>query len=139
MTLLSALYGGGVPRLEPDLTFPSSVFADQGIVVVTGIDASSALTTLLSLTGKYLIQALIITSITAENITVKLTVDGEIIWNDTYANPSTAIYLLSSLNTISNPGISFGSGIQCNSSFLLELQTAADNDVTFQYLVRPIK
>ena len=126
--------GGGLPELAPDLTFPSSLSAGVAYKETTGIDATSGLTTLLSLTGKYMISMLEIRSLISESITVKLTVDGNVIWNDTFVLASTVLLLLGN-NLTSSTATDYFS---CTSSFLLELQTTTDTDVTFRHLERPI-
>lgn len=126
--------GGGLPELAPDLTFPSSLSAGVAYKETTGIDATSGLTTLLSLTGKHMISLLEIRSLISESITVKLTVDSVVIWNDTFALSSTVLFLLGSNSSTSTSADFFS----CNSSFLLELQTTTDTDVTFRGLSRPI-
>lgn len=133
----SGLVGGSLPALVPDLTFPSSLKVQAGYSEVTGIDASGGLTTLLSLTGKYQISMLSLADLTAENITIKMTVDGVVIWNDTFAVPITTMSLIG-LIIVPSTGASLVNGFQCNSSFLLELQTATDTSITFDYAVRPI-
>lgn len=121
--------------LAADLTFPSSLKASSPLVEVLGINATASLTTILSLTGKYHIGYLSFMNIAVENITIKLTIDDVVIWNDTYANPGTSIYLLAEITAagIKSPGF------VCKSSFLLELQTTADSSIDFYYLVRPIR
>lgn len=132
---LSTIIGtGGLPNLAPDLSFPSSLGAGVSYKEVTGIDATGSLTTLLSLSKKHIVNFLEIQSLTAENITIKLTIDGVVIWNDTFVLASTVISLLGN-NLSSATSADFFS---CNSSLLLELQTTADNNVTFRHLERPI-
>lgn len=133
-TLSQVIGGGGLPRLAPDLTFPSSLASGVSYKEATGIDATGSLTTLLTLTGKHIINLLEIQSLTSESITVKLTVDGEVKWNDTFALPSTVLSLLGN-NLSSATSTDY---FTCNSSLLLELQTTTDNSVTFRHLERPI-
>lgn len=124
---------GSIPRLAPDLTYPSST-SSPGVVYkqITGIDASSGLTTALSLSGgKFYVGYLSFQDLTAENITIKLTVDGEVKWNDTYTS--------STLETIFGNISTNVSELQgCEDSFLLEVQTATDTDITLVYHARPI-
>jgi len=127
--------GGGLPRLAPNLTFPGDRPATDGTgQVVTGIDASSRLTTVLSLTGKYVISYIVLSALTAESNTSKLTIDGVVIWSDTYTT-GTSDALFGSVET-NAAGIS--ESIQCESSFLLEYQTATDTSINLTYQVRPI-
>lgn len=136
MAFITVGEGSGLVKLAPDLTYPSSLNGSSPHILVTGIDASSGLTNLLNLSGKYIVSALYILDLTAESITVKLTVDGVIVWNDTFVT-STILSLLSpSYNSESHP--SYGPAIRCDSSFLLQLQTTSDADVSFRYLAMPI-
>ena len=84
----TALAGSGQLRLAPDLDLPSSVVNTQGFESVT-FDPSGSLTEALGLSGKFAIYALTLEGLpTAEIVTVKLTVDGVIIWNDVGFTPT---------------------------------------------------
>ena len=130
------LDGGTVIKLAPDLTFPGSLSTVNPYAQTGSIDASSGLTELLGLTGKWAIYALRINGMTPENVTIKLTVDGEVIWNDTFAKSggSHSLYGLPSVD-----GEGTASPFICESDFSLELQTTTDTAVTLSYIVRPIK
>jgi hypothetical protein len=131
-TLSSIVGSGGLPQLAPDLTWPSSLSTNTNYATVN-LNPMGALTTALSLTGKYAIDLLAFANITAEQVTVKMTVDGVIVWNDTYTAAGNNIRL-------------FGVGIdglppstmQCKSSLLLEIQTLTDTSVDLNYIARPI-
>jgi len=126
---------GGLVQLAPDLDFPSKFSGTTiGYVVILGIDAVGSLTTALSLTGKHAIDLLAFDGITAEEVTVKLTVDGVVIWNSTFTAAS-SIKLFGS-NSVSNS--STVSSMICNDSLLLEIQTTADNSINLNYMARPI-
>jgi len=133
--LSTVVGGGGLPKLAPDLTFPSSLFSNTGYSKISGINAVGSLTTALSLTGKFAIDLLQFENITPETMTVKLTVDSVVIWNDSFS-ASSLIRLIGSRTGASNdvPATS----ISCDTSLLLELQTTADASVDLTYLVRPI-
>ena len=139
--LLSSITGGGGSagvNLAPDLTFPSSINAEAGVVSATGIDASSGLTEILSVTGKFIVDYMYLSALTAENLTVKLTVDGVVVWNSTFTS-GTELALLGGHNGISlGHGPSSSASILCNSSLVLEVQTATDTSISFSYLARPI-
>ena len=132
---LSSKGGGGLPKLAPDLTWPSSLSASLGFVRVTGIDPSAGLTTALSLTGKHSINYIALTSLTVENITIKLTIDDLIVWDDSYVSAGANLYIFGSKGA-ANSMVS--ESIKCDTSFLLEVQTASDNNITLEYLARPI-
>ena len=136
MTIEVGKAGGGLPQLAPDLTYPGdrSNLNLRTYKEITGINASLGLTTALSLSGKFAISLLRFGGASAELMTVKLTVDGVIVWNDSYTGTSTQQYLLG--NTSAGAGVS--ETIECNTSFLLELQTATDTSVNLQYMARPI-
>ena len=69
--------------------------------------------------------------LSTETITVKLTVDDIVIWNDTFTS-LTALPLFGALaNEPTTPFV-------CESSLLLELQTDSDASVQFNYIVRPV-
>lgn len=127
--------GGGLPKLAPNLTYPDSKSTNNNYITVSGIDATGSLTTLLSLTGKYSIPWLQIQNMLAEAVTVKLTIDGVIIWNESYTNAGTG-----QSNFFGSPDGQAGvtEAMQCDSSLLFELQTATDTNVILNYLARPL-
>ena len=128
---LSGKAGGNLTQLAPDLTYPSDLTSTVNTVItVSGIDAQGSLTTILSLSGKFSIPLLALSALTAETITIKLTVDSVVIWNDTFTS-STTLTLLGKLGDYREP-------IQCNSTFLLELETATDTSIDLDYMARPI-
>ena len=97
-----------------------------------GIDASAGLTTALSLTGKFAIDYLNFGGVLSENMTIKLTVDGTVIWNDTFvAGNANQLFFGGSSGGIAESA-------QCNSSLLLEVQMATDTDINLSYSARPI-
>lgn len=134
---LSKISGGSVlPKLAPDLSFPGNLVNGAGFFAINGIDATGGLTTALSLSGgAFSVSLLEFTSTASENITIKLTVDGVVVWNDTFANASSSIKLLGAKEATVSGVVS---EIQCDDSFLLEIQTTADNAVNLNYLARPI-
>ena len=136
MALLNSIAGGGGNiKLAPDLTFPSSL-ANASAIKSVSLNPSTGLITALSLTGKFVVDTLLFVGMTVETVTIKLTVDGVVIWNDTFT-AATTLYLLSQQSsTGSLPGSS--SSFTCDSSFLLEIQTATDTSVFLEYLARPI-
>lgn len=125
--------GGGI-KLAPDLTFPASATfgTTSPSITITGIDASSGLTTLVSLVGKFAVSFMLIGNATIENITLKLTIDGVPIWNDTMLSGSTLSNLVGDL------GDNATNEFICDSSLLLEAQTLTDTSIDFTYLARPI-
>jgi len=125
---------GFLPELDEDLTFPSSV-TSSGYKEITGIDCSSGLTTVLSLTGKHIVSLLYLTNMTPENVTVKLTIDGVVRWDDSFSLGSTAIPLLGTNFSNNTAATDF---FGCQTSFLLEVQTATDTSIDLRYMNRPI-
>ena len=137
MTIEVGKAGGGLPQLAPDLTYPGDRvnLNIRTYKQIAGIDATSGLTTALSLSGKFAISLLRFTNTTAELMTVKLTVDGVVIWNDSFNGLSTAgQYLLGNMSA----GAGVSETVQCNTSFLLEIQTATDTTINLEYMARPI-
>ncbi|MBE16514.1 MAG: hypothetical protein Unbinned6354contig1000_1 [Prokaryotic dsDNA virus sp.] len=131
-------YKGGsdvLPRLAPDLTWPSApATANVTYVQVLSINATGGLTTALSLTGKYAVSHLAFINMTAETVTVKMTVDDVVIWNDTFTSGN-AVELFGS-RTVSGAGPD--EVMMCEKSLLLEVQTATDTDIRLNYVARPI-
>jgi hypothetical protein len=138
MTINTSNFGdGGLPRLAPDLTFPSAKNSDLIAKEVTGINGSAGMVTALSLTGKFVISRLNFSSVLAETVTIKLTIDSVVIWDASFTASTTGIALIGGVATsVSNPPLDFP--IQCNLSLLLEIQTTTDTNVTLSYIARPI-
>ena len=134
-TLNSLVGGGGGIKFAPNLNFPSSLTAQRGFVVVEGINATGGLTTILSLSGKFIIDGLWFTGLSTEAVTIRATLDGELLWDDTFA--SGVGYLLGG-PAGSNNSVSGATSTICEESFTLEIQTTTDTDFDFNYLVRPI-
>jgi len=129
------LFGGGLPKLAPDLTYPSDkLVGGASYKRITGIDGSSALVTALSLSGKFYINFIRFSGLIAESMTFKLTIDGVIVWNNSFTVTATEVFL----GTLPNSTLSISETIQCDTSFLLEIQTTTDTDVTLDFLARPI-
>ena len=133
----SSLGGGGLPRLAPDLTWPSSkAIGLVGYTTISGINGTTGgLVTVLSLSGKYAVSLIRLTSLVSESITLKLTVDGVVIWNNTFA-----------LGAINFLAVGDGDGAntyeaavptQSNSTFLLEITTITANSITCNYIAKP--
>jgi len=128
----------GLPNLAPDLTWPNDKTSGFGHKTITGINGSAGLVTALSLTGRWLINALSFENMLAESYTVKLTVDGVVIWNaaevvsGVTTMPLYGVYATSLSNANNEPGFI------CNASLLLEIQSTTDNNISLLYLARPI-
>lgn len=128
--------GGAGFKLAPDLDFPSRLVGKNGVEVVT-IDPSAGLATALSLTGKWAVSYLVFSGLTAETVTVELTVDGVTVWNSTFTTSDTALSLLGYTGSTTTGSIN-DAIITCDTSLVLRISTATDNSVNFIYLARPI-
>jgi len=133
--LLSSITGGGggLPQLAPDLTWPSAILSTTGYAKITGINAVGSLVTALNLTGKHSVSLLNFTDMNANTMTVKLTVDGVVIFNDSFTC-STQLKLLGSISSLDG----VNAEIQVSSSLLLEVQMSADASIDLNYVARPI-
>ena len=136
---LSTIAGGngGLPLLAPDLTYPADRAVDTSTdKLITGLNPLGGFQTMLSLTGKFAIKLLRFENISGSEslFNVKLTVDGEVKWQAQAGTPSSTTQALL--------GVFDGSGTQetigCNSSLLLEVQTAVDGGIDLRYNARPI-
>lgn len=122
-----------LPQLDVDLTYPEDKTNGTTLTEVI-IDPSGGLTTAISLTGKFAIPYIKLSSLSINDLsTVKLTVDGVIDWNTSITtNSATEIYigLVSSTSTDIT--------VMCKKTFLFEIQTATDTAVTVSFIARPI-
>lgn len=133
---LSSLIGGGGVRLAPDLNYPLDN-ANTVYKVVSGIDCSAGLTTVLSLTGAWTIGSILITGLTVNDVAlVKLTIDGVVIWNvDPNTNSTSSAVVGGGTSSANLLGIE---DIRCDTSFLFEMETDVDTNLTMTWYSRPI-
>lgn len=138
--LLSSITGGGGGiNLAPELTFPLKSRAGTSSSA-SNVDTSVGLTQMLSLTGRFSVSFLELSQLTASDATtVKLTVDGVVVWNDTNSSGGTTMILLG--GEISSASFAYTSSVESiivNSSLLLEVETVTNTNTTLAYNVRPI-
>jgi len=126
--------GSGIPQLAPDLTYPADRFTVNGTQyeLITGIDASSGLTSLVSGTGKFIILLLETDATMAESNTAKLTIDGVVVWNASFTAATSQNSLLSSTT------LGMSESYLVEDSFDFEYQTATDTSIDLRFLIRPI-
>ena len=126
---------GVMPQLAPNLTWPADTNGESAITTVTGIDPSAGLTTVLSITStKGYISYAALGGVLSEAFTIKLTIDGVIIWNDSKTMVSSTSILIGGSSTTNL----MYDVVQFDDSFLLEVQSATDTNISFSYLLRKI-
>ena len=123
--------GGGLPKLAPDLTWPTDVSPASGYKSLLLTLTPATYNTALSLTGKFSVGVINFTSLISEQVDIRLTVDGVVIWNGGQVIPGTVFALLGA-------AASSRQYISCNSSLLLEIQTATDTTCNLNHDARPI-
>ena len=129
--------GGGFYKLAPDLNrISEQKVTGDAYKEIDNIDARGALTTVINLSGKWLLTNAFIYGAGNQVVTLKVTVDNIVIINDTFTvqNFRTGIVGVqgSMTNQISD------TYLYCDSNILIEFQTATDDSVLFQYNARPI-
>lgn len=131
--------GGGdaqvLPRLAPDLLYPSMKQTTSMQYKPVSVTGATSLVTALQLTGKWAIQKLSLAPIVAGSLTVKLTIDGETIWDTTVQTGNTEVALLGGAATTSWVDEAY----MCNSSLKLEVKHSVATALSLYYLARPIK
>lgn len=134
---LSSVIGGadGGVALAPDLTFFSTKSVTSNQIAVTGIDASSALTEVLGLTGRFIINKVSLSAMIANDLSdIRLTIDGVVIWDETgLSSNGTTEHLIGS-----QAADEWSESIICETSFSLEVQMSTDNAIDITYNARPI-
>jgi hypothetical protein len=125
-----------LPQLAPDLTYPGdrNNLNFQTVETISGINGSAGLVTALLLTEKSAFSYLAFTGTSAESMTVKLTIDGVVIWNSTFLATSSSQMLLG----YARQGQGAPEMYSCKETLLLEVQTASDTSISLDYLARPI-
>ena len=131
--------GGGdgavLPRMAPDLLYLStkqSTGMQHKTVSMTG---TTSLVTALQLTGKWAIQKLSLAPIVEGSLTVKLTIDGETIWDTTVPTTNTDVAMLGGAAS----SFWVDEAYMCNSSLKLEVKHSVAATMSLNYLARPIK
>lgn len=128
----TATSGGAGFRLAPDLTYPSSKNSTNNFMRISPINASESLTTVLSLTGKFVLSHLVFSDQSAETNRYVLTVDGVVIWDASKTASTISDFFLGKYGAA--PDIP----IVCNTSILVQVKTTSDATITLVYLARPI-
>ncbi len=128
--------GGGLPKLAVDTDYPKDKL-DGNAQLGVSFNPSGTLTTALDLTGKFIIIAISLSSVLANNIAqIKLTVDGVVVWDVDPLTNATAEFYIGGIPQSGNDG--WSEAVICESSFKFEVKTDSDSAVTLNYLVRPI-
>lgn len=144
MSNLTDFFSGGDAgfKLAPDIGGLDSNNDPLGYKSVT-INASSGLTTALSLTGKFAISSMFFSFISQGAYVIKLTIDGVVIYNDNVDNYFDYINILGMYRHGGSSGFEAASTYLptiCESSLLLEIDSSATGDTSFylNYSARPI-
>ncbi len=131
---ISAGGGAELPKLAPDLTSFTDREPSGATVNVSGIDATGSLTTLLSLTGAFLIDILYIGAMATNDLDqITLTIDGVVIWNEDGLSDNIAAH-----NILGNLDGDHGHQIRCDASLLFQVEMSSDNLIDLIYKVRPL-
>ena len=131
---LSGLGGsGGLPKLAPDLTWPTDISSSLACKLLILTLTPATYNTALSLTGKFSVGLLSFQGLLNEQVDIRLTIDGVIIWNGGQVINTGSFRLLGN-----ETGASYRERISCDSSLLLEIQTATDTSCTLFHDARPI-
>jgi len=122
---------GGLPQLAPDLSWPLDVVG-KSYRTVTGSIATD-MTTVLNVTGKGAYEFMQVSNNPATvPFKIKVTVDGEIIFNTTLTSPPVGVTIIGHST--------YGTGRWLfNESLKVELYQPGSTNVTFQYIVHAIK
>lgn len=135
----NAKSGGAGFQLAPDVG--GLVNAPNGLHSVV-VDASTGLTTALSLTGKYAISSIFLSSLVSGQYRIKLTIDDVVIYDDT-SSSGDYFAILGMYRHGASSILEYGSTylpVICESSMLLEVDSSATSDTTVyvNYCARPI-
>ena len=121
-------------HLAPFLLAPSTMLDNGTNNKTITFDPSGALTEGLGLSGKWQVSALALFGLpTGEISTVKLTIDGVVIWNDTGTKTHAGFYFNHAGNTLT-----VRAAFIVNTDFSLEVQTVADSAVQVIYHAHPL-
>ena len=129
----SSLGGSGLPKWAADLTAPTTWVGTSSTVQISGIDPSSGLTTVISIPSKKGVMNLItMNSLTAEDYTIKLTIDGVVKWNGVWTVAASSAALIGGIATT----VLGYDPCPFDNSFLLEIQSTSDTSINVTYQFR---
>lgn len=131
----STIQPAGLINLAPDLTRLGTQAAGQAFVSVLGIDTTGSPTNILTLAGHFSVSLLRLSNLTAENITVTLTVDGEIKFNETFTANTTGVIVYGNAAASNSYA---AESFEVKASLTLDVEMATDTAINFDYLARPI-
>ena len=136
-TLSQVIGGSHGIRMAVDTDWPKDKSDAFVLKAVGGIDTTGGPTTILSLTGKFVIHTLWMSLLTTNDVArVKLTVDGIVVWDvDPLTNATLEPYIGSDTVTAKSGHVE---GIICDSSFLFEFQCDVDTSIQSNFMFRPI-
>jgi hypothetical protein len=124
-----------LPTLAPDLSAPSNWQGGGSSVLITGINPSAGLTDVLNITNqKGVISLARFTSMAPEDYTIELTIDDEIIFNDTWTVTSASPVLWGG----DAAGNVWLEPVPFYRSFLLRIQSTTDTNIEFEYIHRKL-
>ena len=121
-------------RLAPDIGRLGSQLNNLPFIRLSGVDVSGSLQTVLSLSGKFALGMMRFSNTLSESMTIKLTIDGVIIFNDTFTVDASGVVVYGDTTNIVNSS----AYADVNSSLLLEAQMATDTSIDFEYVARPV-
>ena len=124
-----------LPRLAPDLLYLTTKQYAGSQYKAVSITGTTSLVTALQLTGKWAIQNLSFKPIATGSLTVKLTIDGETIWDTTVPTTNIDFAMLGGASTTYWADETY----MCNSSLKLEVKHSEATVLNLIYLARPIK
>lgn len=128
----TTLQSSTLPRLAPELTYPSEKPTSSTFKTISGINAQGALTTALSASGRFIFSLAVFSAMTNEAVTVKLTVDDVVIWDNSFSVTG------SNLALICEVGDTAEYGFLVARNLLLEIETLTDTSINLTYRLRPI-
>lgn len=129
--------GAVLPRMAPDLLYlsskPSTDTADNSVTLTS----TTSLVTALQLTGKWSISRMHLwVQANSGTVTVRLTIDGDVIWDTSVTNISNQVIAMLGSTSSSWATETY----MCNSSLKLEvMHSIANTTMALRYLARPIK
>jgi len=133
-TLSEIIGGSGIARMAVDTTWFTTHVSANLYTSVSAIDASSGLTEILGLTGRFLITHLQLQAMDVNDMTdIRLTIDGVNIWDETGITVNAANESLI--------GVSVTGGFEAflvQTDFSLKVQMGADTSINLLYVIRPI-
>lgn len=134
-SITSGASADAIPKLAPDLNVLSRRRDVKGnLNLLQNVDTTNSLTNVVNIMGKNVVQQLYLAGVGNGILRIRLTVDGELIWDDSLDIQSGSNTFIRLINEVG-----LKEAYLFDESFVLEIHAASDTSINVGYSYRPVK